>query len=90
MIHELVITTYKISIIRKEDGEIEEATQLLTDSMITGIPELVTIDSDKENLTLKLPEISKKLGAFNKRQYVFLQNDSSRDYILKKILKRKQ
>lgn len=90
MIHELLITTYKVPIIRKDDGEIEEATQLLTDEMISGTPELIEIDTDKENLTLKLPEISKKIGAFNKRQYVFLQNDTSKDYILKKILKRKQ
>ena len=90
MIHELLITTYKVPIIRKEDGEIEEATQLLTDEMVSGTPELIEIDTDKENLTLKLPEISKKIGAFNKRQYVFLQNDTSKDYILKKILKRKQ
>jgi len=90
MIYELLITTYKVPIIRKDDGEIEEATQLLTDEMISGTPELIEIDTDKENLTLKLPEISKKIGAFNKRQYVFLQNDTSKDYILKKILKRKQ
>lgn len=90
MIHELLITTYKVPIIRKEDGEIEEATQLLTYEMVSGTPELIEIDTDKENLTLKLPEISKKIGAFNKRQYVFLQNDTSKDYILKKILKRKQ
>ena len=79
----LIIKTYKIPC-TIEDGKVVQSTFDLTDDMIINSKE-ITLDPTKDNLQLKIPEESKKVGTYNKNQEkITLQME--RDYIHKQIL----
>lgn len=79
----LIIKTYKIPC-TIEDGKVVQSTFDITDDMIINSNE-ITLDPTKDNLQLKIPEESKKVGIYNNNQEkITLQ--MKRDYIHKQIL----
>lgn len=87
MIHKFTIATYKIPATLK-DGEVTEDTMDLQPDMITNTEDL-EIDTEFENLTLKITEHTKTLARYNERQLVYAKNrGETNTFILKKILKK--
>ena len=88
MIHHLEITTYKVPIKIDEEGNVVETDLDYKDDMVIE-NEPITWDSEIDNIQLKIPELSKKLAAWNKSQLVVCKT-LNKDYIKKKVLKKSQ
>lgn len=75
----LKIKSYKVPI-RRVDKEIEEEQIPLTEDMVTAEEE-VELES-----ILKLTELAQKVGQYNQRQIKYAEEDTSIDYVVKKII----
>lgn len=82
----LVIKTYKIPIIIDEGKVVEEHTDLSQQKPTRT--EEIDLDRATENVTLRIPEISKKAHNYNSRQ-IKIALETGRDYILKQIVTKK-
>lgn len=77
---ELHIKTFKVPIERVE-GKVVVKMVELTDDMLVKTEKI-----ELKSPFLEIPEKSKKVAQYNKRQVVFAENDLDRDYINKKII----
>ncbi len=76
----VVILTMKIPIER--DGE--KVKEKNVDS--SELEKLNEEPRELENSIIDLPELTREISNFNKRQIVYAENDESMDYIKKKII----
>lgn len=77
----LIVKTFQVPIERKEDGTVVEKQVEITSEML-----LSEEPTELKSPVLELPTLSKKVAQFNERQIKFAEEDSSIDYIRKKII----
>ncbi|MAO08063.1 MAG: hypothetical protein CL596_05050 [Alteromonas sp.] len=80
---EVVIRTLKIPIERKGDKVIEKNVDSKEIEKLGEEPRTL------ENSIVDLPELTREIKNFNQRQFKYAEDDSSMDYILKKIISSK-
>lgn len=76
----LKIKTFKVPIKRLEDNKVEEELVEYTDDMIVEVEEI------EIETVFKINEEAKKVSDYNGRQLKYAEEDSTRDYINKKII----
>jgi hypothetical protein len=87
MIHKFTIATYKVPA-TVEGENVTEDTMDLQPEMITHTED-IEIDTEYENLTLKITQHTKNIAQYNERQLVYARKrNQTNTFILKKILKK--
>lgn len=76
----LKVRSYKVPIKRLSENKVEEEIIPYTDDMIIKVEEI-----ELESI-FKLTEQAQKVSQYNIRQLKLAENDSDRDYIIKKII----